>query len=614
MNRYIALLIAAQLAALSPVHAEARCSAPAELEEFRQSVKRELACASAALQGTTGCAALPAPACAGDAPSELLELTLDGPPSPVEDRGALAAQMRCQQTILRSAAAFLAPRPAEIARGLRRSKSSRLAARIDAACRGVTVAADGASALPRLGGRCASAIGPVGSTVDGARAGRCLGASLEAIAQNVAPAQQPPNVVLVLTDDQNVASLAHMPEVLERVAARGVRFVNAFATTPVCSPSRASLLTGRYPHHHGITHNFDAARAFGSTDHVGRWFRDAGYRTALIGKYMNMTGAMGAAVPPHWDHWVAHIEEGETGTGRGYFEYSLNENGRRIPFGSRPQDYSTDVLAARAVRFVRKSARRPFFLIFSPFAPHEPATPAPRHEFTFLFMDPWRPPNFRPSNVSSKPGWVRFMKAHAGPVAAIDALRVHQLRTLLAVDEAVAKLDDTLERLGLADNTVLVFASDNGFHWGEHWWSSKFSPYEESIRVPLLVRYPLLRPEPGEVTELALNIDLAPTVAELAGVAVPDDVDGQSLVPLLAGGSGGRADFLMQSGGAYIVPEWLGVRSERWKYVKLAASGIDEELYDLEQDPHELVNLALDPAYADKLVEMRQRLAELAAE
>src|SRR5690606_18522295 len=106
MNRYIALLIAAQLAALSPVHAEARCSAPAELEEFRQSVKRELACASAALQGTTGCAALPAPACAGDAPSELLELTLDGPPSPVEDRGALAAQMRCQQTILRSAAAF----------------------------------------------------------------------------------------------------------------------------------------------------------------------------------------------------------------------------------------------------------------------------------------------------------------------------------------------------------------------------------------------------------------------------------------------------------------------------------------------------------------------------
>jgi arylsulfatase A-like enzyme len=183
------------------------------------------------------------------------------------------------------------------------------------------------------------------------------------------------------------------------------------------------------------------------------------------------------------------------------------------------------------------------------------------------------------------------------------------------VDEAVAAIDATLEDLGIADNTILLFTSDHGYHWGEHWWYAKFSAYEESLRVPLLVRYPRLWPEPATRSELALNIDLAPTLAELAGVQAPPDIDGQSLVPLLAGSSGGRPDFLIESGASFIIPPWSGVRTERWKYVLLEASqGVTEELYDLEQDPYELQNLAFDSAHAETLDALRVRLAELTAQ
>jgi len=598
---------------LSAGDASAQCTTPAELTQFLKSVKRATQCAGAGLVSTGVCPPIPPPACAGDALGDLLEVTLAGPPVAVGDPAAAKAQLSCQRAILRAANSYLGTRPLQIARGRRRADSNRVLPRLTTACQGVPVLDTGTGGvLPRLGHPCASAIDDPGGSMDATRAGRCLRAGLEAIANRVAPAPLAPNVILIETDDQNLPSAAHMPHVLEEIAERGVNFVNAFATTTVCAPSRASMLTGRYAFHHGVTDNFNAAARFGSTDNVARWFGEAGYRTALVGKFLNMTGVLGTTVPPHWHDWQALIEEGVEKNGDGFYNYAINDNGTLVAYGDRPEDYSTDVLAGRALDFVRANAKQPFLLVFTPFAPHAPTTPAPRHELLFLLLPLWRPPNWREPDVSLKPSWVKFMKTHAGSPDPTDANRIEQLRSLQSVDEGVAALSASLESLGLTDNTILVFTSDHGYHWGEHWWNSKFSAYDESLRVPLVVRYPRLRPEPGVQSELALNIDLAPTLAGLAGVATPPTVDGENLASVVAGtGTSARTDFLIESGAVFIVPRWKGVRSTTHKYVLLEANGINEELYDMQQDPYELNNLASDPQHATTLDALRQRLAEL---
>ena len=260
------------------------------------------------------------------------------------------------------------------------------------------------------------------------------------------------------------------------------------------------------------------------------------------------------------------------------------------------------------------NARRPFFLMFTPFAPHIPAIPAQRHAGSLANIEHWRPPNFHEDDLSLKPAWVNFMRAITSQedTAELDATRAAQLETLLAVDEAFGRIEDALEVLGLTDNTVLLFTSDHGYHWGEHWWDSKFTAYDESLRIPLVASYPVLAPEPATRDELVLNIDLAPTIAELTGAAVPPGRDGQSVTALLSGPGAGRTDFLIQHWGAIIVPAWEGVRGERFKYIKtLASGGVTEELYDLEADPYELANLAFDPGQAANLAALRARLVEL---
>ena len=469
--------------------------------------------------------------------------------------------------------------------------------------------------VPSLGGVCASAIPPAGTVVDAHRMGRCLRAALEGFAQDVAPTRIKPNFVVVMTDDQNLPSLQHMPSVLEHLASRGVTFSHAFASTPVCSPTRASLLTARYPHRHGITSNDDAAAAFGATPTIANWLGDVGYRTGLIGKYLNMTYRIGSTVPAGWDEWYALLEEGAQGHGgNGFYDYAINDDGTVIQHGDRPEEYSTDVLAERVVKFIRSNADRPFFVVFTPYAPHAPAVPAPRHEFAFYGIAPWRPPNWHEPDVSTKPTWVKFMKASNPSAATGDELRRKQLACLQAVDEAVARISQTLEALGITDNTIVVFTSDHGIHWGEHWWVDKFSAYEESLRIPLLVRYPVANPEPAQRDGLVLSLDLAPTFAELAGAQVPPDVDGRSLVDQLAGvGTGPRRLLHPQLGRvhraalarrphrALEVRRPRGQRRHRRGAVRSAAG------------PYELVNLALDPAYADTLATLRQRATELAA-
>jgi arylsulfatase A-like enzyme len=224
------------------------------------------------------------------------------------------------------------------------------------------------------------------------------------------------------------------------------------------------------------------------------------------------------------------------------------------------------------------------------------------------------PGNWHEADVATKPAWVKFMKVTwtAADTARDDAERVAQLESLQAVDEAFGRLEDELERAGLLDNTVVVFTSDHGYYWGEHWWNTKFSEYEESLRVPLFVGYPVRAPEPAVRDEMVANVDLAPTLAALAGVAVPPGRDGADVSHLLDGPGLSRDDLLIRNFDGFIVPPWVGVRDQRFKYVTLAApGGVLEELYDLQSDPMELVNLASSPAHAGELDRLRQRLVEL---
>lgn len=465
-----------------------------------------------------------------------------------------------------------------------------------------------------------------------------------------APAGQgegaPPNIVLVLLDDLDAAAVAAMPNVAALLGAQGTSFANAFVTTPLCCPSRASLLRGQYVHNHGTLHHgkgsgFTAFYEQGREEStVATWLRGGGYRTALYGKYLNgyPEGADPSHVPPGWDEWASGTVAGEP---YGGFDYELNENGELVAYGSRPEEYVTDVLAAKARGFVEGSvaAGRPFFLHLSPYAPHLPATPAPRHAEGFADATAPRGPSFNEADVADKPGWVQGMPAlDAAAEGELDERYRRRLRSLQAVDELVAGLVGTLEGVGALGNTFIFFTSDNGFHQGEHRLAEgKQTPYGESIRVPLLVRGPGV-PAAATVDAMALNVDLGPTFAALAGVAAPGFVDGRSLVPFLQGtppavwrqvglvehfGTVDNWERLAtrvtkdrddptvertEEGRSLPVPPYAGLRTPELLYVEYETG--ERELYDLRADPHELENLATgaDPATLEALA---ARLGEL---
>ena len=402
-----------------------------------------------------------------------------------------------------------------------------------------------------------------------------------------------PNIVFVLTDDQRFDTLGAMPTVQRDLVGRGVTFTNAFVVNALCCPSRASILTGRYSHSTNVYGNNGQYGGFGSfrdRSTVGTWLRSAGYRTGYVGKYLN--GYRRSYVPPGWDRWVAF-------TRVGYDRYELNVDGsRRRYWPGNPAHYSTDVLTRQATRFIR-AARKPFLLVYAPFAPHSPAVPALRHANAFEAMEPWRPPNYNEQDVSDKPTWIRQIPpwSHDQGLNA-DLFRRRQLQTLLAVDDGVNSLLGELRRRRILRDTIVVFMSDNGYSWGAHRVEGKGVPYEESIRVPLVIRYDRLFRGSRIETRTALNIDLAPTFAAAAR-AKRARVDGQSLLGIVRGSATpGREDFLVEHlrGAPYpAMPTYCGVRSSTWKYVFYGTG--EDELYDLTADPYELKSRAADPAY-----------------
>jgi arylsulfatase A-like enzyme len=332
-----------------------------------------------------------------------------------------------------------------------------------------------------------------------------------------ATAARRPSIVLILTDDQRWDTLWAMGHVQEVLKQHGVTFKNAFVTNSLCCPSRTTILTGKYSHSTGVYSNAPPHGGFPSFHDrttIATVLHGAGYRTALIGKYLNAYRAAAHAgyVPPGWDRWFAFA--GDNGH---YYSYDVTDNGRIRHFGSRPADYSTNVLANQAVGFIRNT-RGPLFLYFTPSAPHLPAIPAPQDRTAFSAHRFGWPPNFNEQDVSDKPTWVRT--APLRPAGYVASNRLRQYRTLLAVDRAVARIVRALRDTGRLSTTFIAFMGDNGFLWGEHRLGDKRAVYEESIRVPLVIRYDPLTRSARTDDHLVLNMDLAPTWATLGAADV----------------------------------------------------------------------------------------------
>ena len=430
------------------------------------------------------------------------------------------------------------------------------------------------------------------------------------------PATSRLNVVFIVSDDENVSGNAVMKDVQRLIARHGVTFDDFRVTTSECGPSRASILTGQYSHHTGVTDNFGphGYPAFNPETDLPVWLHDAGYETALVGKYLNDYSLDGHnATPPGWDDWQAM----DSVPLEAYYNYTVNENGRLVHYGTKPADYSTTVLTQKAISFLQ-SAKKPFFLYFAPVAPHLPAVPAPADVGRFDKLAPFASPAVNAS-VSTEPwaAWHAKALTPAG-LSYVNTVRRHQLESLQAVDRAVGRIVATLTRRHLLDRTVIFYTSDNGFLWGEHRLGGKLWPYEESTRVPLVVRTPWTTANGTVDREPVLNIDFASTIAQITGVTPAIPQDGDSFAPLLHGRSiPWRKQYLIEYLGKNDLreggpPPYVAIHTARYLYVQYRYKDW-QELYDLRKDPWELDNVVSDPAYNGVLQSLRGRLQALYA-
>ena len=449
-----------------------------------------------------------------------------------------------------------------------------------------------------------------------------FGTARAAAAEPATPAKhddQRLNVVLILSDDERYDGTSVMKNVQNLLADHGVSFTDMHVTTSMCGPSRASILTGQYSHHDGVTDNFGlhSYPAFYSTDEsndLGVWMHNGGYETALVGKYINSytDQFVNHAVPPGWDDWQAM----DSIPMEAYYNYSINDNGRLENYGNKPNDYSTTVLTHKAVQFIH-GARHPFFLYFAPVAPHLPATPAKQDRGKLANSPPLHDPAFNQKNVSKEP-W-RFWHHNllsAGAQNYINQVRIRQEETLLSLDRSVKSVVQALRARHELSRTVILYTSDNGFLWGEHRLGGKVWPFQESTHVPLIVRTPWTT-TPEHNNQPVLNIDLASTISQLAGVAPGLPQDGRSFVPFLYGQHapwrhGFIEEYLgkdmLQNGGP---PPFTAVQTRRSLWVEYENGW--RELYNLKKDPWELNNVAGDPrtgSLQDTLSAMLRRLDE----
>ncbi|MFL7868175.1 MAG: sulfatase-like hydrolase/transferase [Anaerolineales bacterium] len=410
-------------------------------------------------------------------------------------------------------------------------------------------------------------------------------------------ADERPNFVIIETDDQRYDTMQYMPQTQEHIFDQGVTFDHGYVTTPLCSPSRNSIFTGMYAHTHGVTDNFteESPEDITFAEHL----KNNGYYTGLVGKYSN---TWNGEPRPEYDYWVS-FKHGQ----HRYNNALLNVNGEWI---RHDKEYITYTFGNYALEFIEKASRRrtPFCLCFTLNAPHPPAIPAAEDKYIELEL-PERLPSFNEEDLSDKPGWESESSLLTGEaLEELDAFRRTQILTLYAADRVIGQLIQALEDKNLLDNTVVIFLSDNGKFWGEHRLTSKNNPYEEVSRVPFALRYPPLVPVPYTEDRVVANIDIAPTFYDLAGIPIPEQVDGESLVKLF-NGTDWREGILIEG--------WPGrgvyAAYHTGRYVYIETAGAKSEFYDLEKDPYEMTSAIDDPAYQPIIEHMKAKLAELKA-
>lgn len=425
-----------------------------------------------------------------------------------------------------------------------------------------------------------------------------------------------PNFVLIVADDLDAASLEALPRVTT-LAETGLAFQRFYVTTPVCSPSRVSILRGQYAHNHRVLGNVAPRGGFPRFQDLGlemstlaTWLQDAGYRTMFLGKYLNgYPSGEPTYVPGGWDGWFATLER--------YYDYFVNEDGDTTFYGSKPQDYSTDVLTKKTIEWIREAVvdSVPFFIHVSPRAAHKPAIPAPRHVGVYAGTPLPQPPSFNEADVSDKPASIKTLPLLSpAEIAEGEALHQRRLETVLAVDDMVGEIMRALNEEGIADRTYVIFTSDNGFHIGQHRLpDGKSLAYEEDICVPLYVWGPAV--VPGTNRRAVANIDIAPTIADLAGAAIPEFVDGRSFVNLLRHPGVPWRDALLIEGFEQDLDmtdpygdAYSALRTDSLLYVEW--DGGEVELYDMAADPFQLESLHA-TAGTRQLAELSRRLAEL---
>jgi arylsulfatase A-like enzyme len=352
-----------------------------------------------------------------------------------------------------------------------------------------------------------------------------------------------PNIVFILTDDLDAATYdpAQFPELRNLMTSVGTTFTHFYVDDSLCCPSRASILRGQYVHNTGVLNNttptggFERFHADGrERSTVATWLHARGYRTGLFGKYLNgyPDTVSPRYVPPGWDRWVSP----SGGNPYSEYHYQLNDDGKLVAYGNQPSDYLVDVLSHKATRFMSSVGRHPFFAYIAPFVPHEPATPAPRYANAFPGVTAPRPSSYDQQAPSNSPSWLHDRPPLSPAVQRyIDILYRRRLQDMLGIDDLLRNVVDTLQRNGQLDNTYIFLGSDNGFHLGQHRLPpGKETAFDEDIRVPLVVRGPGV--PHGTTAAMAMNTDLAPTFAALAGASTPRFVDGRSLLPLLHAG------------------------------------------------------------------------------
>ncbi|MCA9038911.1 MAG: sulfatase [Planctomycetaceae bacterium] len=436
------------------------------------------------------------------------------------------------------------------------------------------------------------------------------------------------NVVYILADDHryDVMSFLDHPfvqtPVMDAMAEKGVYFKNAFVTTSLCSPSRASILTGQFMHQHGVVDNNNLAKK--GTVFFPQYLQQAGYETAFIGKWH--MGGHSDAPRPGFDYWVSFKGQGH------YYppenqKWSLNVNGKSVP----QKGYITDELTDYALNWLKedRDQEKPFCLYLSHKAVHGMFYPAERHAGRYKDKKMPVPSTMANTeeNYKGKPMWLKNQRNswHGVDFAYHQETDIEEhyrlyCEALLAVDESIGRVWNYLKEAGLEENTLIIYMGDNGFQWGEHGLIDKRTAYEASMRVPMLAYCPKLF-SPGTVVDgVVANIDIAPSVLEAAGLETPNHMDGQSFLKLAAGDQdlSSWRDYLLYE---YYwewnfphTPTTFALRGDRYKFIQYHGIWDTDELYDLKEDPEEKVNLINMPEHKELVRSLRKRLHEILAE